>query len=301
MKKYFISVVLLLTLAACERSEDFPVGGSSFNGKCMAGRPIMQMRYDLHEEGVEASIDSLTIIDVWRWNSQRQLTAVDYDTAGNYYRRALYTPFNDTYHYDGQGRLESIDCHGYIDRTCRFYYRNGLLSQITYPFGNSDRQYRTEFRYRSGSQYPYAVIFTHPQEDFMVEHHGDTVVQTWTLQWSDGNLARATADSTAWYWSGISQIDYHYDDHPNNLQGLFFTSQIFHDGFVNEPTSLCRNNLVRRVTHHSNHGETNSEETLWNYTYGPDGYPTSVNYSYNTMYWTTVYVTNHITYGEFTK
>ncbi len=298
MKRILFSIVLVLTMVACERSEDFSASGSPFNGKSLTGRPIVQIQHDLHEEGVEASIDSLTYFDVWHWNSQGQLASVDYDTAG-IQRNALYTPFRDTYHYDGQGRLESIDYYGYTNRTCRFNYNNGLLSQITYPFGDSGYQYQTEFCYHSGSHYPYAVIFIHPQESFMVDRLGDTLVQTWTLEWSGGNLVRATADSMAWYCTGISWIDYYYDNHPNSLQGLFFASQIFDGSFVDEPTSLCRNNLVRRVIHCTNHDEISSIESLWKYTYGPDGYPTSVSYSYSTMYWTTIYVTNHITYGVF--
>ena len=103
----------------------------------------------------------------------------------------------------------------------------------------------------------------------MVDRLGDTLVQTWTLEWSGGNLVRATADSMAWYCTGISWIDYYYDNHPNSLQGLFFASQIFDGSFVDEPTSLCRNNLVRRVIHCTNHDEISSIESLWKYTYGP--------------------------------
>ena len=297
MRQLILPIVLALALAACGRNDDTIAGGSPFGGRSLTGRPIVQMQYDIHEEGVEASIDSLTLFDVWNWNSQGQLVSVDHDTSGRL--QGLYTSNSETYHYDGQGRLESIDHQG---RTCRFHYSNGLLSQITYPVGNTSRQNRTEFRYRPGSAYPYAMVFTHPQEDFMADRYGDTVVQTWMLEWRDGNLMRATADSVAWYWSGnISQIDYYYDNHPNSLQGLFFASDIIIDGFVDEPASLCRNNLVRRVIHHTYHGETSSKEDMWSYTYGPDGYPTSVSSSYETMYWTTIYVTQHYTYGAFTE
>lgn len=294
MKQILLPIALALTLVACDRDDVIPTGESPFGGRCLAGRPIVQMQYDLHEEGVEASIDSLTLFDAWHWNSQRQLTSINHDTEGIYDHDGPLR--SETYHYDGQGRLESI-VEDYSGRTCYFYYAGGLLSRITYPMGNSGRQHRIEFHYHSGSAYPYAMVFVQQMEDFMADRYGDTVVQTWTLQWRGGNLVQATADSVAQYWTGVSQVDYYYDQHPNSMKGLFFASQITQDGFVDEPTSLCLNNMVRRVRHYTN----SSTEDAWNYTYGPDGYPTRVSYSFETMYWTTFYVTNHITYGEFTE
>ena len=86
----------------------------------------------------------------------------------------------------------------------------------------------------------------------------------WTLEWVNGNMVRATADSMAWYTTGLSHIEYYYDNHPNPFQGYFSSQLIGKDGFIDDPTCLCRNNMVRRVNYHydrRNDSTTTSEST----------------------------------------
>lgn len=292
-----IGCTLMLLSAACQRTDDiFPTTQNAFRGMYQPANAVVQMRHDLHEEGVEASIDSLTFFDRWSWRSDRRLAQVEFDNTGTYYYSN--SPRFDNYYYNSNGRLDSIcfslGTDGNYLRTYRFAYSGGLLSRISFPFGqngNGSRTYTTDFLYRNGEEYPYAIVFTHPLEEYLYNlYHTDTLVKQWTLEWDNGNLVRATADSMAWYTSGLSHIEYFYDNHPNPFQGYFSSQLIGKDGFIDDPTCLCRNNLVRRVDYHYDrrNDSTTSSEHTWNYEYLPSGLPVAFTTVFPTMYWTEI-------------
>lgn len=299
-----ISAALLLLATGCE-TNIYKIGEQdAFKGRYAPSLPIQQIRYDIHEEGAEASIDSLTYFNHWLWDNRGRLTRIEYDIEQSYYTNG---PIHDEYYYDNNDRIDSIK--HYVEgststpvRTYKFHYTDGLLSKITFSFGQDNTRRTTEFRYHSGSQYPYAIVYIHPLQTWLVDiYHTDTLIQTWTLEWNNGNLIRATADSMAWYCTGLSHIDYFYDNHYNPLQGLFIADIISQDGFVDDPTTLCRNNLVRRVLYHYNQQRdvTTTTENYWNYHYrNNDGYPTNVTSSYESLYWTIFNVRTSFSYGE---
>lgn len=294
---------MLLTLASCQRENIHPIEQQPFSGHYAPFHHITQIRHDIREEGVEAGFDSLTLIDHWHW-TDRLLTRVDYnaENTSNYS-----DPYSDYYYYSG-GRLDSLTrrfegSDRNSNRTFHFSYQQGRLSRISFLFGNTDRNYTTDFLYRTGEEYPYAIVFTHPVDRSLWNlYHTDTVVQTWTLEWSGGNLARATADSMAWYITGMSHIDYFYDNHPNPCQGWFNASLISSDGFIDDPTCFCRNNLVRRVGYnYYQQGDTTyvleNTRTL-QYEFGPNGYPSAITTTTPTLYWTDIINTSHFTYAD---
>ena len=296
MKKIILcSFAIVALLVACHPEDDiYPISQDAFTGHYSPQNPIVQIRYDSHEEGVEAGFDSLTYTNRWNWNG-RLLTRVDFDIEGSYYTNS---PIYDDYYYNASGRLDSIRHHidgvANPDRTYRFSYTNGLLSRISFRFG-----YTTDFLYRSGERYPYSIVFTHPLQDWLWDlYHTDTLVKRWTLEWENGNLVRATADSMAWYCTGMSKIEYAYDNNPNPMQGYFDPSLVSKDGFIDDPSCLCRNNLVRRTDYnYDNRNDTTYiHEYSWNYRYLPDGYPASVTYTFPTMYWTEITTTETFTY-----
>ena len=288
------AIVFLALFSACQRTDDIrPATQNAFRGLYQPTCTIVQMRHDVHEEGVEASIDSLTFFDRWNWSSDGRLAQVEFDYTGNMRYNG---PVKDDYFYNSNGRLDSI-CHWAAQsvsplRTFRFAYFGGLLSRISFPFGqNGNRTYTTDFLYRNGEEYPYAIVFTHPLQEWLYDtYHTDTLVKQWTLEWENGNLVRATADSMAWYTSGLSHIEYYYDNHPNPFQGYFSSQLIGKDGFIDDPTCLCRNNMVRRVNYHYDrrNDSTITSESTWSYEYLPNGLPANFTAVYPTMYWTEI-------------
>ena len=298
------AIVFLALFSACQRTDDIrPATQNAFRGLYQPTSTIVQMRHDLHEEGVEASIDSLTFFDRWNWSSDGRLAQVEFDCTGNVRYNG---PVKDDYFYNSNGRLDSI-CHWTAQsvsplRTFRFAYSGGLLSRISYPFGqNGARTYTTDFRYRNGEEYPYAIVFTHPLEEFLYNlYHTDTLVMRWTLEWDNGNLVRATADSMAWYTTGLSKIEYAYDNHPNPFQGYFNSSLISRDGIVDDPSCFCKNNLVRRTYYHYNSRDntTSTSQSRWDYQYVRPPYPSSVTTTYHTLYWTDVTVKSYFYYDD---
>jgi len=293
------SVLLLAT--SCQRTNDLgPVTQDAFRGLYSPAATVVRIRHDLHEEGVEARNDSLTYYDNWIWNTyHRRLDIVEFDREQNY----LTEPTQDFYYYNSNGRLDSI-CHrvgGVSKRTFHFTYSDGLLSQINFLFGEENRNYTTDFLYHNGQQYPYAIVFTHPLQNWMIDNYGtDTLVQRWTLEWSNGNLIRATADSMAWYCTGLSKIEYAYDNHPNPFQGYFNSSLISRDGIVDDPSCFCKNNLVHRTYYHYNSRDntTSTSQSRWDYQYVRPPYPSSVTTTYHTLYWTDVTVKSYFYYGD---
>jgi len=290
----------MLSLAGCQPDDNIhPMNQDAFSGYYMPQTPIVQIRYDSHEEGVEAQFDSLTIFDRWIWENNGRLTSVETDYTGVYYTNG---PIHDDYFYNSNGRLDSIrhiieGNDGSPIRTYHFHYTGGRLSQISY------RNYTTDFLYHNGERYPYAIVFTHPLQDWQRQGSfwdTDTIVQRWTLEWDNGNLVRATADSMAWYMTGMSHIEYTYDNNPNPFQGYFNSSLISKDGFIDNPTYLCRNNLVRRTDYnYDNRNDTTYISTYtWNYQYLPSGYPASVTSTFPTLYWTEITTTATFTYDR---
>ncbi len=298
-----VALFCLVLTAGCEGTEK-QAGGTqnSFAGHYRPSIPVMQMQHDLHEEGVEASIDSVTVTDLWTWDDGRRLKRIDYDIERSNNTHAIH----DDYYYDRNGRIDSlrhvVEGVAYPERTFRFYYTNGLLSRIQFHFGEENLTRTTEFRYHAGDNYPYAILFIHPLNEWLTDfYHTDTLVQSWTLEWNDGNLTRAIADSTAFYCTGLTHIDYFYDNHYNPLQGFFSGDLISQDAFLDEPGSLCRNNMVRRVLHRLDaQGNPSTSEDPFNFTYrSNDGYPVSMSSSYESLYWTILHVTTRFHYGEF--
>ena len=299
------AIAILALVSACQRTDDIrPATQNAFRGLFQPTSTIVQMRHDVHEEGVEASIDSLTFFDRWNWNSDGRLAQVEFDYTGTYYYSN--SPRIDNYYYNSNGRLDSI-CYslgtdGNYLRTYRFAYSGGLLSHISFPFGqNGNRTYTTDFLYRNGEEYPYAIVFTHPLEEWLYDtYHTDTLVKQWTLEWENGNLVRATADSMAWYTSGLSHIEYYYDNHPNPFQGYFSSDLISRDGFIDNPSCFCKNNLVRRTYYHYNSRDntTSTSQSRWDYQYVRSPYPSSVTTTYHTLYWTDVTVKSYFYYDD---
>ena len=127
-----IGCTLMLLSAACQRTDNiFPTTQNAFRDMYQPVNAVVQMRHDLHEEGAEASIDSLTFFDRWSWSSDRRLAQVEFDYTGNVRYNG---PVKDDYFYNSNGRLDSI-CHWAAQsvsplRTFRFAYSGGLLSRI---------------------------------------------------------------------------------------------------------------------------------------------------------------------------
>ena len=300
-------MVLLLSVAACRPEDDiYPANQDAFGGYYVPQSPIAHIRYDLHEEGVEASIDSLTFTDRWSWTTNRRLARVDFDIEGNYHTYQN-QPMNisDVYFYNSNGRLDSLQHHiehggGIPLRTYYFHYTGGRLSQISF------RNYTTDFLYRANERLPYSIVFTHPLQDWQRQGsfwNTDTIRQQWTLEWENGNLVRATADSMAWYMTGMSHIEYAYDNNPNPFQGYFPADLISRDGFIDNPGYLCHNNLVC-VTYYN---YDNRNDTTYihnnsiNYQYLPNGYPSQITTVTPTMYWTEITSKATITYDTWTR
>ena len=294
-ERLFAMVVVASTLCACGKYGYVSSDQNAFTGHYAPQMPIGQERVDLDEEGIEASTASQTYYNHWSWNVHRRLTRVYYDVDASYY---VNHPVHDDYYYDAGGRIDSLKhvvegASPNSVRTYKFHYDNGLLSCI------KNKSRITEFRYRCGSRYPYAIAFVRPLEQWLRDlYHTDTLVQTWTLEWRDGNLMRATGDSMAWYCTGLSHIDYFYDDGYNPLQGHYTGDLIGRDAFIDDPACLCRNNLVRRVMYHcdSLRNIVGTTEHTLTYSYRSDGYPLSVATSYNSMYWTVFNIKSTYTY-----
>ena len=306
---YILYTVLLLTATACHPEDNiYPINQDAFNGYYMPQDPIYRIRYDIHEEGVEASIDSLTFTNNWRWTINHMLARVDYDIEGNY-NRYDNEPMNiyDVYFYT-HGRLDSLQHHieggsGTPLRTYHFHYNSGRLSQISFLFGQDNRHYTTDFLYRSNERQPYAIVFTHPLQDWQRQSHfydTDTIVQRWTLEWENGNLVRATADSMAWYMTGMSHIEYTYDNHPNPFHGYFSADLISRDGFIDNPTYLSRNNLIRKTCY--NYDNRNDTTYISHYDidvrYLSNGYPSQITSVTPTMHWTDITTKATLTYSS---
>lgn len=294
MKRIKIFIIsLLFVVAGCHPQHYTDGEQNAFEGRYSPSLPISDMVHDIHEVGEGGTTDR-TINDVWTWNRDRQLVTVHYGN-GNY--DGIASPIYDTYHYNSNGQIDSIVYHSDTEaqRTFKFQYDNGLLQRITYPFGQENQTRATEFRYSDGSHYPYAIALIEPLEDWRRDiYHTDTLVQCWTLQWNDGNLVRATADSMAHYCTGITQIDYQYDNHYNPMQGHFTSNGIFQNEFLTNPSYLSRNNVVQSVYHSTSQATNN-----WVYQYrSNDGYPLSVTYTVHTAYYSTITITASFHYGE---
>ena len=128
----------------------------------------------------------------------------------------------------------------------------------------------------------------------------DTIRQQWTLEWENGNLVRATADSMAWYMTGMSHIEYTYDNNPNPFFGYFPADLISRDGFIDNPNSLCRNNLVRTTYYnYDNRNDTTYiRHSNIDYRYLPNGLPSQISTVTPTMYWTEITDKATITYDS---
>ena len=306
---FFLSA-LLLTVAGCRPEDDiYPVNQDAFGGYYVPQAPIASIRHDLHEEGVEASIDSLTFTDRWSWTNNHRLARVDFDIEGNYYRYGNEpTNIYDLYFYNSNGRLDSLQHH--IEggnsiplRTYHFHYTGGRLTQISFRFGQGNRNYTTDFLYRANERQPYSIVFTHPLQDWQRQGsfwNTDTIRQQWTLEWENGNLVRATADSMAWYMTGMSHIEYAYDNNPNPFFGYFPADLISRDGFIDNPNSLCRNNLVRTTYYnYDNRNDTTYiRHSNIDYRYLPNGLPSQITTVTPTMYWTEITDKATITYDS---
>lgn len=294
MKRINLFLVPLLVLLAGCRPQHYTDGEqNAFEGRYSPSLPITGMVHEIYEVGEFGTTDR-TVNDVWTWNRDRQLVTVHYGN-GNY--DGIQSPIYDTYHYNSNGRIDSIVYHSDTEaqRTFKFHYDNGLLQRITYPFGQENQTRSTEFRYSDGSRYPYAIVLVQPVADWLRDiYHTDTLVQCWTLQWSDGNLVRATADSMAHYCTGITQIDYQYDNHYNPLQGHFTSNSIFQNRFIDNPTYFSRNNMIQSTVYRST-------PTTNNLTYqyrSNDGYPLSLTYTIHTPIYSTINITTTFQYGE---
>lgn len=294
MKRINLFLVPLLVLLAGCRPQHYTDGEqNAFEGRYSPSLPITGMVHDIHEVGEGGTTDR-TVNDVWTWNRDRQLVTVRY---GNGYYDGIQSSIYDTYHYNSNGRIDSIVYHSdtEVQRTFKFHYGNGLLQRITYPFGQENQIRSTEFRYSDGSRYPYAIVLVQPVEDWLRDiYHTDTLVQCWTLQWNDGNLVRATADSMAHYCTGINHIDYQYDNHYNPLQGHFTSNSIFKNRFIDNPTYLSRNNMIQSTVY-------SSAPTTINLAYqyrSNDGYPLSLTYTIHTLIYSTINITTTFQYGE---
>lgn len=294
MKRINLFLVPLLVLLAGCRPQHYTDGEqNAFEGRYSPSLPITGMVHDIHEVGEGGTTDR-TVNDVWTWNRDRQLVTVRY---GNGYYDGIQSSIYDTYHYNSNGRIDSIVYHSDTEaqRTFKFHYGNGLLQRITYPFGQENQIRSTEFRYSDGSRYPYAIVLVQPVEDWLRDiYHTDTLVQCWTLQWNDGNLVRATADSMAHYCTGINHIDYQYDNHYNPLQGHFTSNFIFGNRFIDNPTYLSRNNMIQSTVY-------SSAPTTINLAYqyrSNDGYPLSLTYTIHTLIYSTINITTTFQYGE---
>ena len=212
-------VPLLILVAGCNPQHYTDGEQNAFEGKYSPSLPITGMVHEIHEVGDGGTSDR-TVNDVWTWNRDRQLVTVHYGN-GNY--DGIQSPIYDTYHYNSNGRIDSIVYHS-----------------------DTEAQRTFKFHYSDGSRYPYAIVLVQPVADWCRDiYHTDTLVQCWTLQWNDGNLVRATADSMAHYCTGINHIDYQYDNHYNPLQGHFTSNSIFENRFIDNPTYLSRNNMIQ--------------------------------------------------------
>lgn len=294
MKRINLFLVPLLVLLAGCRPQHYTDGEqNAFEGRYSPSLPITGMVHEIYEVGEFGTTDR-TVNDVWTWNRDRQLVTVQY---GNGYYDGIQSSTYDTYHYNSNGRIDSIVYHSDTEaqRTFKFHYGNGLLQRITYPFGQENQIRSTEFRYSDGNRYPYAIVLVQPVEDWLRDiYHTDTLVQCWTLQWNDGNLVRATADSMAHYCTGINHIDYQYDNHYNPLQGHFTSNFIFGNRFIDNPTYLSRNNMIQSTVY-------SSTPTTINLAYqyrSNDGYPLSLTYTIHTLIYSTINITTTFQYGE---
>lgn len=298
--KLLAPALLLLALTSCDDGTPRPGNQSPFKGFYSPQTPIAAMRYDVSEEGVEIQDRSVTYQNVWLWNTQRQLSSIVYDIDGVFYTNG---PIRDDYQYDSQGRLEQINHYvgGSLQRAFNLNYSNGLLDRVTFPWGQNGLMKETRFKYRSGDQYPKAVVLVRPLEDWLRDiYHTDTLIQTWTLEWNNGNLVRATADSIAKYCTGKLYIDYVYDNRPNPLQGFLNADYITNNSFVDNPYFMSRNNMVQRIDHYSSqtNDSTVTYMTDFHFEYLNNGLPANVTYTIPTMIWTEVTTTAHFVYGE---
>lgn len=293
-----ILFLILIVLAGCKKQQYSDGVQNAFEGRYSPSLPITDMVHDIHEVGEGGTTDR-TVNDVWTWNRDHQLAVVHY---GNGYFVGTNSPIYDSYHYNSNGQIDSIVYHSdtEVQRSFKFHYDNGLLRSITFPFGQENKLRATEFRYADGSSYPHAIVLIEPLDNWQRGiYHTDTLVQCWTLQWSDGNLVSATADSMAHYCTGITRIDYQYDDHYNPMQGFFRSNSIIQNELLYFPAYLSRNNLVLRTVHHSIDDNPSTTNWVYHYQYrSNDNYPSSVTYTTPTAVYSTITITTTFHYGE---
>lgn len=304
--KYTYAIILsflLFAMTACQPEDNiYPLEQSAFNGRYSPQMPILQIRHDQQEEGAEAHSDPISFTDHWTWSTEGSLSRVEFDIPAGEYTN--YNNSHDDYFYNSNDRLDSVrhtiyNSDSIIQYTYHFSYSNGQINRISFLFGQESLIHTVDFLYHNGKQHPYAIVFTRPLPEWLWGlYHTDTLVQQWTLVWSGGNLMRATADSMAAYCTGISYIEYLYDNHPNPCQGYFSSKVILNNGFIDNPSCLCRNNLVRRIIHHCTtpDNSTSTSETNWTYRYLANGYPGSVTVTTPTLYWTEITTKSTFTY-----
>ena len=274
MKNRTITFVMLLSLAAlsvsCAKEDSvYPVGTNPFEGRFAPAKHIAKVENEIREVGPMWGVDTTFLTDTWTWE-EGLLKRVDKPESNT----------REEYFYNEQGCIERLVymVNTTIRREFDFSYEHGLLSQISYDWGSSYR-YQVHFHYRANESYPNEMVTIRPLEDFLINLYGcDTLVQSWTLGWDNGNLVRATADSMATYCTGFSLITYFYDNKSNPNMGHFTCDDIAHLGLLDNPACLSRNNLVCCVKYNDYHGTITPIETFYTYQYLPDGFPSEVYY-----------------------
>ena len=100
--------------------------------------------------------------------------------------------------------------------------------------------------------------------------------------------------------TGMSHIEYAYDNNPNPFFGYFPADLISRDGFIDNPNSLCRNNLVRTTYYnYDNRNDTTYiRHSNIDYRYLPNGLPSQITTVTPTMYWTEITDKATITYDS---
>lgn len=296
MKTSGLFGVLMLSAAvlavSCTGDVEYSLAVSPFHQSFVPQLHVQSVGSDMVETGVEAGPDGqqqAATTATYLWQGGR---LTKYETAGE--------PGGDLaeridYEYDGQGCLSSFVCRtAYAEWEYRFDYTDSLLTAIRYPRG--EHEYKVVFTYGKHSDYPIRVQFVEPVDEWMLPAYGvDTLVKSWELEWKDGNLVRARADSMAWYCSGISSIDYYYDHRVNPFVGLF-TEHDMADMVLGVPSALSANNMVRRVNNHYYQGQSTPREYTCHYKYDTQGRPKQIVDSWESMYWTTFTRTRHISY-----
>ena len=283
--------VLLAFCTGCEKDKDVSEA-SPFSGNYNPLYHIQQIDYDIEETGVEiGGTVSHSLTSLWHWTGN-MLEQVDY----NYDSQLSYDIQQsiDRYWYTN-ARIDSLKYYypySNKHRTYHFHYQHDRLTCIDYWINN--QRYSTNYIYEHNSQYPSHIVYCRPA---ILHTEQDSVRMDWTLEWKNGNLLRATADSVAWYNTGIAKIEYAYDNKVNPFQN-FFTGNSLQNycDILESPYSYCRNNMVQQTKYYKYHDDIETVTTHYNYQYDNRNRPTSVTYSYETMFYTTVTVTAHITY-----